>query len=782
MVISYETRRLYGIEPQAVRTQGVVDDSLETMTTVDRLHPNVMKPDEPETIRMSKLYRLGETVAYHRRAVLVTWLLVLALCAILYPSLRQALGAPNYAVRGTESSRVEQLLERRFPGLGSEDDAVVFFSRHHIASQSAYRSVIASVVNVLRRQQGVKRVLGPYDPRSVGQISSDEHAAVAAVALGGDARQRFDRSRRIQNAVAGQAGKGVQVWVTGYSPIARDLADVENIDVERAEAIGVPVALIILLLALGAPLAAMVPLVLAGAGLLLTYGVLAVLATLFHFDSLLLAIVTMIGLGIGIDYSLFVVSRFREELAREEHGGRNESDRVAGAVGTAIATSGRTILFSGVIVALSLASLLVVNSPFFREIAVGAVAVVGCMLVAALTLLPSVLALLGSRINRGALPQRLQPANARPGANYGRGGWANWALTVMRHPIPAASVAGAILILAALPVLGMHYGVNLGVLSVAGTSSGEGQKVLTRSFAPGAISPIQIILTDHRGHLRTRSGVVAGARALTSELERDKRVAGVVEGRAEAGVVLAVVPAVPIDSSVASALVLHIRKDLAPRIHAAGGPTVLVGGATANDVDLSNDMRMKFPVVLALILGLSLLFLVVIFRSIVLPIKAVLMNLLVTGAALGLVVLVFQDGHGEHLLGFTSTGFVQAPLPLLVFALLFGLSMDYEVFLIRRIQEERRRTHDNRLAVAAGIEHTARPITAAAAIMVAVFGSFVTATLLEVKQLGFALAVAIALDATLIRLVLVPAVMRLLGARNWWLPAPLARVLPDVTL
>jgi RND superfamily putative drug exporter len=216
--------------------------------------------------------------------------------------------------------------------------------------------------------------------------------------------------------------------------------------------------------------------------------------------------------------------------------------------------------------------------------------------------------------------------------------------------------------------------------------------------------------------------------------------------------------------------VRHIRSTLIQPIRANGGPDVAVGGATAKIVDLSNETTAKVPLVLGLILTLSLLFLMAVFRSLVLPIKAIIMNLLATGATVGIVILIFQDGHGEQLLGFTSVGFIQVYLPLSIFALLFGLSMDYEVFLIRRMRETWLATHDNELAVATGVEHTARPISAAAAIMVAVFGSFATANVLELKQFGLGLALAIAIDATLIRLMLVPALMRLMGTRNWWLP------------
>jgi RND superfamily putative drug exporter len=744
------------------------------------------RADAPGTAQSSLLYRWGAAIARRRRPVLVLGAVVLVCSVLLYPRLESALNAPEYGVKGTDSSRVEQLLEKRFPGVGSEDDGLVFYSAHQLASGSAFHQVVAAVLAVAARRPGVRNVLGPYDPSSVGQISSDEHAAVAALTLGGSTHQRFVRARTMQSAVGGEERDGIHVWLTGFSPIARDLSDVERTDTERAEAIGVPVALAILLFALGTAVAAMAPLLMAGAGLVLTYGMLALLTSLFHFDNLLLAIVTMIGVGIGIDYGLFIVSRFREELARSgrvsggERASEEERDRVADAVGTALATSGRTILFSGAIVALSLASLLVVDSPIFREVAIGSVAVVACMLIVAMTLLPALLAQLGAGINRGALPARLHPADSRPQDGRARGGWASWALLIMRRPIPAALLAAGILILAAIPVTGLRYGINLGVLSVSSTASGKGESVLARSFSPGAVAPIQIILTGadgSRGH-----AVVAGAAKLTQELEGDHHVTGVAERRSGYGVLLTVVSAARIDSPTTVALVQHIRRDLAPPIHAHGGPTVLVGGATAITVDFSAEMHSNLPLVVGLILGLSLLCLLGAFRSIVLPIKAVLMNLLVTGAALGLVVWIFQQGHGEQLLNFANPGFIQAYVPLGMFALLFGLSMDYEIFLIRRVREEWHRTHDNRLAVATGIEHTARPISAAAAIMVAVFGSFLSANLLELKQIGFALAVAIALDASLVRLILVPATMRLLGSRNWWLPGFLDRALPEIEI
>jgi RND superfamily putative drug exporter len=721
-------------------------------------------------------HRWGRTIARRRRVVLGVWVLLLIACAALYPGLKHSLGAPNYGIDGAESTRAEQLLEQRFAAHGAEQDVLVFYSPGRRAREAAYREVVARALAQARRQGYVKGVAGPYERGARGQISADGHAAIALVGLAGDPRQLVERANSLQQLVDPLAHAGVRVWLTGYSPVAKDITTVENEDVERAETIGVPIALLVLLLALGAAVAAVVPLAIAGSGLLLTYGLLAVLATAFTFDSFLTTIVTMIGVGIGIDYALFIVSRFREELARRpapagEHAG-SEHERVEEAVGAAIASSGRTVLFSGAVVALALSTLVMIPAPIFREFALGAVAVVLCTVIVALTLLPAVLALLGARVNRGALPARIQPPDSRPEVANEHGVWARWALAVMRRPLLAASAIGAVLILATSPVLSLRTGVDFGISSLSGTPSGRGQEVLARSFGAGTLAPFEIVVSRPAGGGGLSRTDLARASRLARELAptRSDGIAAIAVTRGQDALLLTVAPKQAIDSYSSEQLVRHIRAKLLPSIRAGGGPEVAVGGATAKIVDLSNETNAKLPLVLGLILALSLLFLMAVFRSLVLPVKAVIMNLLATGATVGMVILVFQDGHGERLLGFTSTGFIQVYLPLSIFALLFGLSMDYEVFLIRRMRETWLATHDNRLAVATGVEHTARPISAAAAIMVAVFGSFVTANVLELKQFGFGLALAIGLDATLIRLILVPALMRLFGARNWWLP------------
>ncbi|MHB1538396.1 MAG: MMPL family transporter [Solirubrobacteraceae bacterium] len=712
----------------------------------------------------------GAAIARRRRLFLGVWGLLLLACAAFYPSLERTLSAPDYTIEGSESQRLESALAGSgFAGAGSERDTIAFYSAKLTAGEGAYRSYIGRVLEVARRQRGVERVIGP-DPPSAG-VAAGGHAAIASVDLGQPARERFEDAGRLQEAIQGVHRPGLEAHLTGFSPIAKELAVVEKADAGRAELIGVPIALVILLLALGAVVAAITPLLIAGAGLLLTFGTVTVLGQFLRFDTFILTIVTMIGTGIGIDYALFIVARFREELARSDpSGGEGAIER---AVGAALSTSGRTILYSGVIVIVSLTSMLVVRAPLYREFVIGAAISVICALAAALTLLPALLAQLGGRINAGSLPGRLQPADARPAESVRAAPWARWALAIMRRPLAIAVLVIAVLLLAAAPVGGMRYGLNFAVPALSGTPSGKAARVVERSFGPGLLGPTEILFTARGGSGRRRAR--RGAAMLTGALEADRSVARITTQSYAGGLLMLVVPAVPIDSIAAERLVRRLRERLLPAVERAAGSKPLVGGWTAASADLTSESSAKLPVVIAITLCLATVLLSIAFRSIVLPIKAVMLNLLSTGAALGLVVLVFQSGRGEGLLGFRSPGFIQSVLPIAMYVVLFGLSMDYEVFLIRRIHESWRACGDNVMAVAAGVEHTARPISAAAAIMVAVFGSFVTAGVVELKEFGFALAVAIAIDATLVRLVLVPALMRLFGAWNWWLPKRIAR-------
>ncbi|MCC3332130.1 MMPL family transporter [Nocardia abscessus] len=714
-------------------------------------------------------------MARHRRLVITAWVVLMIACGAVFPLVTGQLKAPNYGVDQAASTRASTLVQRHFSGLGNEQDVIVFDSPDGAVADAGRRAVVDRVLAAARAETGVVTVVGPFDPIAKNQVSEDGHAALALVGLEGDASSLPARAAALQRAVAGAAGAGVTANVTGFSPITNDLTAVETAATTEAESIGLPLALVILVLAFGAALAAALPLLLAIAGLTLTFGVLYLLSFGLTFDAFLITIVTMIGTGIGIDYAMFIVSRFREELARRAI---TEPDpaAIAEATGVAIATSGRTIAFSGVVVGISVCSFFIMESPIFREVGTGVLVSVICTLIAALTLLPAVLAVLGPRVNKWQLPPKWRPADVRWDSAAAHGLWARWAHLVMRRPVLFATAAVAVLVVAALPIGSLRYGIDLGTTSMGDQPTARAQLVLDRSFSPGAVSPVQVVITGPGDDALDNAGRQQ-ADLLATTLSGDHRVGDIETLTNDGRILLNVVPKVAIDSGEAIALVRHIRDDLAEDMP---NTQVLVGGATAAFVDLSDETTQKLPWVIMLVLGMSLLFLLVIFRSIAVPVKAVLMNLLATAAATGLTVAVFQWGYGAGLLGFTSPGFLQVYIPITVFVLLFGLSMDYEVFLIRRIQEAWEDSHDTDSAIAVGIEHTARPITAAAAIMVAVFGSFLIAPVPELKQFGFSLAIAITIDATLVRLVLVPALIKLFGDWNWWLPAGLDRVLPRV--
>ncbi|MGV9781718.1 MMPL family transporter [Nocardia farcinica] len=700
-------------------------------------------------------------MARRRRAVLAIWALLLAVCAVAYPLLENRLGAMDFGVEGSESTGVDRLVAQHFPQFGAEQAVIVLRSFALTADDSDFRAAVTHTVTAAKEVPGVVDVIGPYDGPPGSQISADGHVAIALVGIGGDMAERARVARDLQGAIATTGDDSVEVGLTGYSAVQNAATELQNADLARAEAIGIPVALILLVLALGALAAAAVPIGVAIAGLLTTVGVLFGLTTVTVFDSLTVAMATMVGLGVGIDYAMFIVSRFREELA---HPVVADHAAIAAAVGRSLATAGKTILVSGLVVMISLCALIIIQAPIFRGIAIGVATAVISMLIVAVTLLPALLAVLGPAVNRGALPARWRPADSvtdLPGASPGR--WARWAYLVMRRPVLFGTAAVAVLVIAAFPVFGIRYGLDMGTSALDDTPTGRATTALTTNFPAGALSPVEIIATGP-GDTPLSGDAPERVNRFLTEIAGDERIATVLPTQLNDGRVLAMaIPSVAFDSMEATNLIRDLRTAAAD----AAGVEVRIGGSTAEFVDLSDEMTTKLPLVVALVLTASLIFLIAAFRSIALPVKAIAMNLLATGAALGITVAVFQWGLGENLLDFTSPGFVQVYLPTVVFALLFGLSMDYEVFLIRRMREYWDATGNNQHAVAAGLTHTARPITAAAAIMIAIF---LTADILELKQLGLALAVAVLLDAVLIRLVLVPALMRLLGDWNWWLP------------
>jgi RND superfamily putative drug exporter len=467
----------------------------------------------------------------------------------------------------------------------------------------------------------------------------------------------------------------------------------------------------------------------------------------------------VVGLGLGIDYSLLMVTRFREELAT--------GARHADAVGRTVATAGRTVLLSGLALVVAATSLLVVRIPVAREAVAATVIVAFVAMASALTLLPALLAMSGSWLDRGALAWHTRPEVARQNTR-----WARWAGHLMRHPLPYAIGVSVLLLVAAAPALGLRLGLDIPRTVLADTSTGKGLAVLEQDSFAGATGTVTVLIQRPPGTSPPDTAL------LTSALRADPDILAVVAaGTNRDSTLLLALPRDRPDAPETVTLVTRIRDQIVPE---AIPPrySVLTGGLSAAAVDLRQEAAAKLWWVIGLALAAAFLFLVLILRSILLPLKAIVMNLLATGASYGLLVLVFQNGLGERLLGFTSTGTIQAYWPVVMFIILFALSLDYEIFLVRRIQEEFHVHGDNRRAVAVGLQATAHSISLAAATLIVLFASLLAVTALEIKQVGFALAVAVALDATLIRLVLVPALMQLFGHRNWWLPDRLSRLLP----
>jgi RND superfamily putative drug exporter len=735
----------------------------------------------------------------------VGWLVAALAGLLVTPGFVSGLGGFNVGVSGSESQQAETLVQRHFANSFSEQDLIVFQSTATTAQDPAYQAVITQALRNVASVPGVVGVISPLDPQVTDQISADGHAALALVGVRGSTSALQSLAPVLTSAAQRASTADVRVLVTGESEIWADMNVVETQDVDAAERIGLPLALLVLLLAFGSLVAASVPLLLAMVGVAVAFGGMWALGHVTSFGLLIETIMPMIGLGVGIDYAMFITTRYREELAR----GLPPVEAVAVTMGT----TGKAIFFSGLTVVLALSALLLVQFGFAYDMAIGAMVAVGATVLVALTLLPAVLGALGPRVNRLALPF-LRRGLAQP--NPDAGVWARWSRVVMRRAALWAPLAILLLLVVASPLTNLTLGLDMGTSDLSSRPSGQAVAVLQREFSPGALSPIQIVVRDPRGAL-TDADLNAIAQ-LTSALQRNPQVAQVVsltsaldqatgthsaaaldavEAMPQAQTLLSyvvnfregndttilrVVSRSPTDANAALQLVRSIRGTLAPQIRNASGLTIAVGGLSAQIVDLSSEFTSKFPLVVGIVLLLAFLLLTLVFRSLVLPLKAIVMNLLSVGAAFGLLVVVFQQGAGAQVFNFTPVGNIQVYLPLLAYALLFGLSMDYEVFMVGRMREEWVRTGDNEVAVARGLQHSGRAITSAAAIMVTIFLSFTISRMLEMKEIGFALAAAIFVDATVIRVLLVPAAMRLMGHWNWWLPRWLDRLLPKIAL
>jgi putative drug exporter of the RND superfamily len=703
--------------------------------------------------------RLARACASRPRAVVAAWTGIaaaaVAAIALLLPG---SLTTEFDVATETEATRGLDLLERHFPHLRQDLELVVVRSPVLAVEDAAFAAELARLGRDLAALPGVSLPQGGREP----PVSTDRRATVLPFALAEDADvhaveplvARIDADPRFDAALYGGA------------VIDRDFSAAAQHDLERGEAFGAAAALVVLVLVFGALVAALVPLALALVGIVTTLGVVAVLAQAADLSVFVANIVAGMGLALGIDYTLFVLSRVREERAR--------GLPTPAAISAAGATASRAVLFSGIAVALALTGILLVPDTVLRSLGIGAVLVAAVSVLVALTLLPAVLALLGGRTEALRVPLVGRAAVSEEAE--GRF-WAWVARRVMRRPLLAALVAGGILVAAAAPVLGLTSG-RLGLATLPERyEARQGYDLLVESFGYGRLFPTRVVAEGEPESLLPALEQVAAA------LAADGRFAGpgIEPSPGGGAAVLEVAVAGDPLGEEAFDAVRDLRTRSVPEAGLAPGRDAFVTGVSAANLDYVEATSAARPKVFAFVFGMSFLLLMLAFRSLVVPVKAILLNLLSVGAAYGLLVVVFQHGIGAGLLGFQQVDAIEVWVPVFLFAILFGLSMDYHVFLLSRIRERYRQTGDNAHAVAYGVGTTGRVITGAALIIIVVFTGFALGELVMFQQMGFGVAVALLLDATVIRVVLVPATMQLLGERNWYLPRRL-RWLPQVQL
>jgi uncharacterized membrane protein YdfJ with MMPL/SSD domain len=709
------------------------------------------------------MVRVHDFLSRHRRFVLVAWLLVLLAAAPFASRQTENLTSGGFLVPGSASEKVDQALSD-FENAQRETLAVVL-ARREGATPAAVRAEVNRVDRIAAEVDHTE--LTPAAAREAKSRAGQDTILVIPLDVHGSHDELADAAVDMRDELdVGVARGGVEPHLVGQQALWAGMQELSKEDLEAAETTGFPIVLLILLAVFGSLAAAALPLALGFGAVFVTGAGIYFLSQATEMSVFVTNVASMIGIGVAVDYSLFVLARYREEM-------RDRDDRTQ-ALRTAMRTSGIAVVFSGITVIVSLAGLFLVDSTVIRSMAMGAIMVVAIAILAAVTLLPALISLFGrraysrSRVSTvlGLVTRQWRNLRRRAGSTHPdrrRGSfWDRWTAAVMRRPWTAVILSSTVMLTLAIPALSLQWGDGALRQFPEGNETRTGAELAAQAVGPGASGPTQIVVdTDDRQAI---SHYVA-------KLRRDPEVAKVeppVTSEDGNSVLIVVQPKHDSESPQARALVARLRAD-------GFGD---VGGATASVEDFKDLVSGSMWKILLFVLAFSYAVLFVLLRSILLPLKAVLMTLLSVAAAYGVLVAVFQYGWVDGFLGFESLGYVNTMTPPFLLAIVFGLSMDYEVFLLSRIRERYEATGDNQRAVAEGLRGSARTISSAALIMVAVFAVFASAGVPAVKEIGLGLAVAIALDATLVRLVLVPATMELMGKWNWWLPKRLDRVLP----
>ncbi|MFE7547346.1 MMPL family transporter [Streptomyces gardneri] len=699
----------------------------------------------------------------HRLVVVLLWLLALGgvgTGAVLAGSAY----SNDYEVPGTESGRATALLERGFHGLGGDSDTIVWHTDQGSVRADAVEQRMTAMLDKAAELPGIAAVTSPYGD-TAGQISEDGHTAYATVTFDAQADDIPEaQAQALVDTAKAAASDDLQVELGGTA-----VALTEAPGGHIAEVVGVAVAAVVLFLAFGSLAASVLPIATALVSVGIAYSGIVLLGHLMTVADFAPMLGMLVGLGVGIDYALFIVTRHRRGLKR--------GLSVAEAAETAVATTGRAVVFAGATVCIALLGMLILRLSFLNGVAIAASLTVVLTVAASVTLLPALLSLIGMR----ALSRRERRTLAErgPQPELPTGFAARWSAFVERHPKLLGAVAAVVMGVLALPTLSLHLGTSDQGNGPATATTRQAYDLIAEGFGPGVNGPLTLVAgldgADDRVALDQLPAALSATKGVAS-------VSPVTYNSSGDTAVLTVVPDSSPQSKATSDLVDRLRTDVLPTAESGTSLDVHVGGVTASYDDFAEIIIGKLPLFVGVVIALGCLLLLLAFRSIGIPLKAALMNIAAVAGAFGVVVAIFQWGWGSELLGLGSAGPIEPFLPVIMVSVLFGLSMDYQVFLVSRMYEEWLETGDNRRAVRVGLAETSRVINSAAVIMIAVFLAFVLSGDRVIAMFGIALAAAVALDAFVLRTLLVPALMHMLGGANWWLPKSLDRILPRISI
>jgi uncharacterized membrane protein YdfJ with MMPL/SSD domain len=726
----------------------------------------------------SAMNRLSAFVRRRRKLVAIGWL-VLLLASIPFASRQtENLTGGGFEAPGSGSAEVDHAV-KRFQGASSESLGVL------LQSKGGDAGALAAAVD--RVDKAAAKVDNVELADAVAAKGKSDRAADGLVllplAVTGSREEALEAAKDLRGELGvGEVKDGVQPYVVGQQALWAGMQDLQKEDLEKAETTGFPLILIVLLAVFGSALAALLPAGLGIAAVIVTGVAIYFLALVTTMSVFVTNVASMLGIGVAVDYSLFLLSRYREELEKGAH--RDE------ALDIAMRTSGATVVFSGMTVVVSLAGLFLLDSTVMRSMAIGAIVVVVIAILGAITLLPALIALLGKRADErgrvvsatGALVRRAtrRKTAAERGVPQGEF-WRKWSERVMRRPALSAILSAGFLLVLAIPALSLHFGNGALAQFPKDYETRVGAELASQKVPPGASAPTIVVADFGKGTAADPANRAALAR-YAAGLKHSSRVAQVgppVTSKDGHAALLNVILAQDPENDTSLGFISDLRGEGGRASGLDKVAKISIGGSSAQIRDFSDLISGGLWKIFAFVMVCSYLVLLVVLRSVLLPLKAVLMNVLSVAAAWGVLVAVFQYGWLDGISGYNSLGYVQAVTPPLLLAIVFGLSMDYEVFLLSRIRERYLATGDNRLAVSEGLQSSAKVISSAAVIMVVVFGVFATTGVPQIKEIGLGLAVAIALDATIVRLVLVPATMQLMGNWNWWMPEWLGRILPE---